>query len=106
MAKTVELPPATASSSKLASTAGTTTADPALAAAKAVSELYTFFHRGKVAYTFNDRTVQRYYCRACLNNEIKVIREAREQFGQGANAPVEVLRDIGTSSDSSSETSD
>jgi len=53
------------------------------------------FHRSGIAYTYNGHTVKRYYCKACLNHEIEVVRAAREQFSQNAHASLEVLRDIG-----------
>lgn len=89
-----------ASASNLASTSASTPAttpvpDPASEAADAITQIYSYFYRGGVAYTYNNHNVARYYCKACLEHEIQVVREAREQFGQGAPSSADVLRDIG-----------
>jgi hypothetical protein len=75
--------------------------DAPMTAADAQTALYAFFHREKPAYTHKGHVYHRYYCLACLHNEIAAVRAAREQFGmaQGREAPIEVLTGIGKSNE-------
>ena len=75
--------------------------DASMTAADAQTALYAYFHRGKPAYTHRGHVYHRYYCLACLHNEIAAVRAAREQFGmaQGREAPIEVLTGIGKSNE-------
>jgi hypothetical protein len=86
---------AVGSSSNLARAATEATEGPNREEATAIVKLHSFFHRGGTAYTLNDKAVSRYYCKACLEHEIGVVRAAREQYGQGTNATDDVLRNIG-----------
>ena len=62
---------------------------------QAIERVYAYFTKGATAYTRDDVPTARMYCTACLENEIKAVREARQQFGQGTNASLEVLTSIG-----------
>lgn len=60
----------------------------------ALANLYSHFFTSGVAYTQDGVSAPRYYCLACLANEVESVRAARQKFGQGQNAPLEVLQQI------------
>ena len=62
---------------------------------QAIDQVFAYFIEGGTAYTRNGVPTPRMYCKACLDNEIQSVRRAREEFGQGMNASVDVLRSIG-----------
>lgn len=61
----------------------------------AIDQVFAHFIEGGTAYTRNGIPTPRMYCKGCLDNEIQSVRRAREEFGQGMNASVDVLRSIG-----------